>query len=70
MERDVKNVKKEILEVLEQSVGLLNEIPVTDIRDCRRKVLICDGILGARKLISALEITEKEKEHDDTQAAD
>lgn len=60
------DVKKEILEALDNSLMHLNNIPVKDIRDCRRKTAICDDLLAVRKILSALEFKEKEDAHEDT----
>lgn len=57
---DTHAVKKAILEALGDALGHLEDIPVSATEDCRRKILIHDNILGVRKLVSALEITDKE----------
>lgn len=63
---DTHDVKKSILEALGQALGHLEDIPVTSTEDCRRKILVHDNILGVRRLVSALVITEKEEAHEDT----
>lgn len=60
-------MKNDILELIKESLGLLEQIPVTDTKDCYRKVLIHDKLALVYKTLEQTEFTEnKEETHEDT----
>lgn len=60
-------MKNDVLELIKESLGLLEQIPVTDTKDCYRKVLIHDKLALVYKTLEQTEFTEKKEEaHEDT----
>lgn len=66
-------MKNDILTILKESIALLEQIPVTDTKDCYRKVLIHDKLALVHNCLEKAEIIEAKEENDgkdDTQTAD
>lgn len=66
-------MKNDVLELIKESLGLLEQIPVTDTKDCYRKVLIHDKLALVHNCLEKTEIIEAKEENDgkdDTQTAD
>lgn len=68
-------MKNDILTILKESIALLEQIPVTDTKDCYRKVLIHDKLALVHNCLEKAQIIEAKEEsdgnkEDDTPAAD
>ncbi|MBQ3178197.1 MAG: hypothetical protein IJB52_10280 [Clostridia bacterium] len=60
-------MKNDILNLIKESLVQLEQIPVTDFKDCYRKVLIRDKLALVYKTLEQTEFTEKKEEtHEDT----
>jgi hypothetical protein len=57
-------MKEDMMKCIVESIAMLEEIPVTDTRDCWKKVQIHDRLAAVHNALSAAEIIEKKEDPD------